>query len=376
MSSKSASTLLDVVKSYKASDVMEFTAKKKALDHKVKRSFNIGEQVKEQYPTSHVIVIDSKMTPLEAASLLWKNNVMGAPVYDTKAKTYVGMFDARDILSCVTAAHREFLHMGGHPSPGEDIALPHDVELHQKKQSELMAKALQHIKIDSKSPTPGAVTVSYLAARNPMSNFHTKDDSLLDICKELMGRHMHRVPITDSSSGKPVCTGIISQSGLVSFIASRCPPGSLDEKLTDSGLPYRKDIVKIADDASAASAFELLDSKRLSGIAVVDEDGKLIGNTSARDIKNAVMDAGRIGMDMDILSYLARVRQSQVVKNDKYPSCHVHEDATVGNVVNLLAKTGFHRVFVVDDDMRPVGVVSFADIINFFYKNGMLPNGG
>ena len=90
---------------------------------------------------------------------------MGAPVYDADTKTYVGMFDARDILSCVTAAHREFLSMGGHHNPGEDTAMPHDVELHHKTQRELMAKALQHIKIDTKPPSPGAVTVSYLAAR-------------------------------------------------------------------------------------------------------------------------------------------------------------------------------------------------------------------
>ena len=300
---------------------------------------------------------------------------MGAPVYDAKTKTYVGMFDARDILSCVTAAHREFLYMGGHHDPGEDTSLPHDVELHHKTQIELMAKALQHIKIDTKPPAPGAVTVPYLAARNPMVTFFTKNGSLLDICQVLTDRHKHRVPITDSSSGTPVCTGMISQSGLVAFIASKCPPGSIDEKMTDAGLPFRKDVVKVADDASAASAFELLDSTRLSGIAVVDEDGKLIGNTSARDIKNAVMDAGRTGMDMNILSYLAKVRQSQVVKNDKYPSCHVHDDATVGRVVNLLAKTGFHRVFVVDDDMKPIGVVSVADIIKFFTNKGMVTNG-
>jgi len=59
-----------------------------------------------------------------------------------------------------------------------------------------------------------------------------------------------------------------------------------------------------------------------------------------------------------------------LMQNDKYPSCHVHEDATVAHVVNLLAKTGYHRVFVVDDDMKPVGVVSFADIIKFFIEKG------
>lgn len=74
MASKSASTLLKVVKSYTASDVMEFTAEKKALDHNNERTFSrAGEEKKE--PASSVIVIDSNMTPLEAATLLWENNV-------------------------------------------------------------------------------------------------------------------------------------------------------------------------------------------------------------------------------------------------------------------------------------------------------------
>jgi CBS domain-containing protein len=166
-----------------------------------------------------------------------------------------------------------------------------------------------------------------------------------------------------------VCEGILSQSSIVSFIASKCPRGSLDEKMTDAGLLFLKDVVTIADTATAAEAFELLDSKRLSGIAVVDEDGKLVGNTSAKDVKRAVLDAGKTSMDMDIMSYLACVRQGEAVaKKDRYPSCHVHDDCTVAHVVNLMAKTGFHRVFVVDKDMKPVGVVSFTDIINFVIR--------
>ncbi|KAL3763298.1 hypothetical protein ACHAWU_009001 [Discostella pseudostelligera] len=403
----SATTLLNIVKSYRASDVLEFTAKRKVADDSregILHNLNASSGSSQSRPEaegedddknghrggegrpSSVIVVDSTMTPLEAATLLWENNIMGAPVYDATTKTFVGMFDVRDILSCVTAAHREYLELGGpnaivavgkHHTSGEDIHQANDatyLETHRKIQGELLAKAIQRLKISTKPSTPGAVTVSYLAARNPVDQTYSKDTLLLDICKGLTSRHMHRVPITDSSSGTPVCIGIISQSGLVAFLASKCPHGSLDETMIDAGLSFRKDVVQVAESETAFTTFELLDSKRLSGIAVVDEDGKLIGNTSAVDIKNAVMDAGRTVMDMDILSYLACVRQSQVMKNCKVPNCHVREDATVGNVVNLLAKTGFHRVFVVDDGMKPVGVISFTDIIQFFVKSEMDEN--
>ena len=70
-----ASTLLNIVKSYNASDVMEFTAQKKASDHDKARTFNKTDEAEEHRPSSSVIVIDSNMTPLEAATLLWENNV-------------------------------------------------------------------------------------------------------------------------------------------------------------------------------------------------------------------------------------------------------------------------------------------------------------
>ena len=75
-------------------------------------------------------------------------------------------------------------------------------------------------------------------------------------------------------------------------------------------------------------------------------------------------------MDMDIISYLAQVRQSQIRKNERFPSCHVYEDATVGHVVGLLAKTGYHRVFVVDAEKKPIGVVSFADVLRWMLEKG------
>ncbi len=79
-SSTSAATLLNIVKSYNASDVLEFTAKRKAAndtrDGIVPKDGDKDEKKKEQSSSpSSVIVVDSKMTPLEAATLLWENNM-------------------------------------------------------------------------------------------------------------------------------------------------------------------------------------------------------------------------------------------------------------------------------------------------------------
>jgi hypothetical protein len=73
--SKSAQALLNVVESYTAGEVMEFAAQKRASDRDQARAFAVESESTqaEPHPPSSVVVIDSKMTPLEAATLLWEN---------------------------------------------------------------------------------------------------------------------------------------------------------------------------------------------------------------------------------------------------------------------------------------------------------------
>jgi hypothetical protein len=67
MRSKSTQTLLNVVENYTAGDVMEFT--------KDRRAASVTKNKSHTAAPSSVIVIDSTMTPLEAATLLWENNM-------------------------------------------------------------------------------------------------------------------------------------------------------------------------------------------------------------------------------------------------------------------------------------------------------------
>ena len=139
---------------------------------------------------------------------------------------------------------------------------------------------------------------------------------------------------------------------------------SMNENINESTLKYRQEAMKVMVKISALEAFELNNSKDLSGIAIVDDEGCLIGNSSTNDIKMAISDTGRkVSLDMDILLYLACIRQAS--PSTRFPSAHVYENATIGQVINKRAKTGYHRVFVANKDRLPVGVISVGDIFNF-----------
>jgi len=201
-----------------------------------------------------------------------------------------------------------------------------------------------------------------LAGRNPFKPVTLKS-SLWDVAVILSGDD-HRVAVVDDN-GK--CTAIISQSNFIKFFELHKTDlsGDLDQTVEDIGFPLKK-VITVPSTETALNAFKTLDKFRISGLGVVKaEDGTLIGNTNAQDLKFHVLDKGRESMSVPILSYLSRIRQREITARDKYPICSVKKTDTMGRIIGLLAATRFHRIFVEDDKRNPIGVCSITDILKF-----------
>mmetsp|Transcript_53834 Transcript_53834/g.64974 ORF Transcript_53834/g.64974 Transcript_53834/m.64974 type:complete len:319 (+) Transcript_53834:179-1135(+) len=283
-----------------------------------------------------VIELDSTVKPIDGANTLWKHNILGAPVWNAKTSSYCGVFDIRDILSAVIMTTR-YIHC-------EDKTSQYNTVFEDKV---------------------GKYTITYLASRNPI---HSGPASipLKEICETFVKNNCRQLAICKTKGVH--CDHMISRSALVRFMSIHTPMEELSEKLSDSGLNYLKSVVSVKDSTTAFETFELMDSKRLYGVAVVDQDdGSLVGYTSAKDVWLAAMDNSKTSMELDVMSYLAAVRQLRIEKDGKtrHPACRVKEDDTISHILHVLVKTRYHRVFVVDKEQKPIGVVSITDIINF-----------
>jgi CBS domain-containing protein len=205
-----------------------------------------------------------------------------------------------------------------------------------------------------------AVSVTYLSRRNPFKPI-SRDATLLQVARAL-STQVHRVPIVDAE-GK--CVAIISQSALVHFLQDHRDEIKDDTKQNISGLPIGIcKVISVKSDATAWEAFSVLELHAVSGIAIVDREGKLTGNTSARDLKYFVLNRGNLSMDSPIQEYLSLIRQRDI-EDVAHPSCCIGVSTTIAHCIGLLAATGYHRVFIVDSASRPVGVLSVTDILRF-----------
>lgn len=105
-------------------------------------------------------------------------------------------------------------------------------------------------------------------------------------------------------------------------------------------------VCTIHPEASAQEAAQLLDQRRISGVPVVDTDGRLIGIITEADIISKVNREGlRVG---DIMSHEVTV---------------VTEETPVGEIAMLLTERKIKRVPVVTNG-KLVGIVSRADIVH------------
>jgi len=116
--------------------------------------------------------------------------------------------------------------------------------------------------------------------------------------------------------------------------------------------------------------------KKVSGIAVVNSEGKLTGNISVSDFKlahyeNSFWDL----LNLPVKEYLLRLTDKSVTKIRPHVFAMVQEkgndpvvvsvklEDTLITVVKFITFYSVHRLFVTDATGKPIGVISLHDIL-------------
>jgi CBS domain-containing protein len=120
----------------------------------------------------------------------------------------------------------------------------------------------------------------------------------------------------------------------------------------------RLGVLTCARDTTLVAAAQRMTGEDVSALVVVDEDGGLAGIISRTDLLRAWEKGGQWA-NRTVEQYMSR----NVVT--------VGLDSTLGEVTDLLLEGRIHRVVVVryeGDKVRPVGVVSAADVVYHMLK--------
>lgn len=121
-------------------------------------------------------------------------------------------------------------------------------------------------------------------------------------------------------------------------------------------------MVKFNQEEIALEAFKTLHYLDITGGAVVDNDGKIVGAITLSDLK-LIQSDGRMFFRLyqPIKSFLHKSLNEEIPR-PRNPVI-ASENETIGSALKKLDKNHVHRLFIVDKEHRPVGVVALRDIL-------------
>jgi CBS domain-containing protein len=114
-----------------------------------------------------------------------------------------------------------------------------------------------------------------------------------------------------------------------------------------------KEVITIGPEITLDKAIKKLVKNKISGMPVVDENGKMVGIISEKDILNFAFNG-----------YLKSTKvEMAMVKS----VIHFTPDSNIDEIALAISKNHFRRVPIIKDD-RIVGIVSRRDIIKSVFK--------
>ncbi|KAK4509144.1 uroporphyrin-III C-methyltransferase [Mucor velutinosus] len=314
-----------------------------------------------------VITIEGSLPVEEACNVLINNNISSAPVYDAQvkeasetsivhARSYVGMFDYGDVIAYI------LLVLQNMPPPGDE-----EEELDVQARENLTFEIKDIVRRALEGEEVPVKLASDLSQKNPFYSIMPEATLLSAVEEFAYGTHRVCVLNPDGS-----IKGILSQSTVAKYIFDnqRHFPDiecMMNKTLRQLGLGV-SDVIAVNADSPVLDALALMSKHGISSVAVLGHMGVVLGNISMTDVKHVMKSYRHQLLWKTCFQFVSLVRTQQGIDDgqDRLPVFDVRLDTTLGFAVAKLLATKSHRVWVIDERERAIGVVSITDVMRAF----------
>jgi CBS domain-containing protein len=111
--------------------------------------------------------------------------------------------------------------------------------------------------------------------------------------------------------------------------------------------------LRLTEHTSVREAVAQMAANHRAAVVIVDEAGRLVGIFTERDVLLRVLGQGRVPRDTPLGEVMTRDPEA-LTSNDRI--CHA---------INRMATAGYRTIPLVDEERRPVGVVTVNDVVKW-----------
>ncbi|CAL8072931.1 unnamed protein product [Orchesella dallaii] len=278
-------------------------------------------------PTSaKLVVFDTQLLVKKAFFALVYNGVRAAPLWDSSVRQFVGMLTITDFI--------RVLHAMYHDSAGRMSELEeHRIETWRRR---------------------------FLQDKQPLI-FIDPDASLYDAICCLVNNRIHRLPIIDQQTGNVL--HILTHKRILKFLflyIHEIPrPAFMNQKLGDVRIGTFDDVETAREDTSIIQALQKFLDRRVSALPIVDEQNRLLDIYARFDVINLAAEKTYNNLDITL-------KQANEHRNEWFEGVHKCTlEETLFVIMERIMKAEVHRLVVVDEQDRVVGVLSLSDILQY-----------
>lgn len=278
-------------------------------------------------PTSaKLVVFDTQLLVKKAFFALVYNGVRAAPLWDSNKQEFMGMLTITDFIRILQQYYK---------SP-------------EVQMEELEEHKLQTWREVLKDKARDLISIG-------------PDESLFDAIKSLIENKVHRLPVIDPNTGNVLY--IITHKRILRFLylyIHELPrPSYMSKTLKELKIGTFENIETAKEETSIIDALTKFIERRISALPIIDNDGKLLDIYAKFDVINLAAEKTYNNLDVSLKKALEH-------RNEWFEGvekCHMNE--TLAAVMERIARAEVHRLVVVDEEKRVIGVVSLSDILSY-----------
>jgi len=192
--------------------------------------------------------------------------------------------------------------------------------------------------------------------KSEMWKAYASDETLGSIAGR-MESGIHRMLIAVDDRAK-----LLTQTDVIKYIHSKDKTNPLMKKtLSELGIGHvDKEVTQIRDTTTALQGFRTLYQKKITAAPIVDKNGAVIGTLSASDVRG-LRSNNTSDVMLPVLKYLEK-------KSSLRSQVSVTKTSKLDDVFRRMIDARVHRVWIVNAERKPIGVISMSDVIGLYFK--------
>ncbi|XP_063695762.1 uncharacterized protein LOC134827137 isoform X4 [Culicoides brevitarsis] len=276
-------------------------------------------------PTSaKLVVFDTQLLVKKAFYALVYNGVRAAPLWDSERQEFVGMLTITDFIKILRMYYT---------SPNSSM------------------EQLEEHKLDTWRSALSS-QVKKLVSISP-------DASLYDAIKTLIHNRIHRLPVIDPLTGNVLY--ILTHKRILRFLflyINELPkPSYMQNTLRELKIGTYDTIETASEDTSIIDALEKFVERRVSALPIVDAEGRLLDIYAKFDVINLA--AEKTYNDLNVS--LKKANEHRNAWFEGVQRCSL--DETLYTVMERIVRAEVHRLVVVDENEKVIGIISLSDLL-------------